>query len=112
MTTILVTIPQCTALHLPTPQSTPLPLSTGDLTLNLIPANPPSHPSQTLTLTIGSASFPLLPISPIQKIQAKDEHPSYIFAPVAADGGDSIGQVKIVMKSRHVLRSVSRKQVV
>lgn len=99
MASVLVEIPQCSALHLPTPQSSPLPLSTGELTLNLVPANPPTHPSQTLTLTIGSASFPLLPISPLQKVQAKDEHPSYIFSPVPADGGAPIGQVKIVMKS-------------
>jgi len=93
-------IPQCTAYHLPTPTSSPLPLASGDLVLSVLPANPPTHPSESLTLTIGSAAFPLLPNSPIQKIQSKDEHPSYIFAPVASDGGDSIGQVKITVNDR------------
>ncbi|KAK1926229.1 senescence-associated protein-domain-containing protein [Papiliotrema laurentii] len=94
----LVQIPACTALHLPTPTSSPLPLSSGDLTLTVIPANPPTHPSPTLTLTIGSSSFPLLPNSPLQKIQTTHEHPSYIFSPLPADGGEPIGQVKIVLK--------------
>ncbi|KAK8845398.1 hypothetical protein IAR55_006111 [Kwoniella newhampshirensis] len=96
--TTLVDIPSAAAFHLPTPTSDPLPLSAGDLTLTLIPANPPTHPSQTLTLTVGSSSFPLLPISPVQRVEAKDEHPSYVFSPVPADGGDPIGQVKIRMK--------------
>ncbi|WWD22344.1 hypothetical protein CI109_106835 [Kwoniella shandongensis] len=96
--TTLVDIPSAAAFHLPTPASDPLPLSAGDLVLTLIPANPPTHPSQTLTLTIGSSSFPLLPNSPVQKVEAKDEHPSYVFSPVSADGGASIGQVKIRMK--------------
>jgi hypothetical protein len=94
----LIEIPSCTALHIPTPASSPLPLSSGALTLSVVPANPPTHPSASLTLTIGSSSFPLLPNSPIQKIQTINEHSSYIFSPVAADGGAAIGQVKIVMK--------------
>jgi len=98
--TTLVDIPSCTALHIPTPTSQPLPLSSGDLTLTLIPANPPTHPSQTVTLTIGASSFPLLPNSPVQKIQSAKEHASYIFTPVPADGGAGIGRVKIVMKDR------------
>ena len=98
--TTLIDIPSCTALHLPTATSDPLPLSTGDLSLTLLPANPPTHPSATITLTIGSSSFPLLPNSPIQKIQSKDEHSSYIFTPIPADGGAGIGRVKILMKDR------------
>ncbi|WWD05932.1 hypothetical protein V865_004017 [Kwoniella europaea PYCC6329] len=96
--TTLVTIPNVTAYHLPTPTSDPLPLSTGELNLTVIPANPPSHPSSTLTLTVGGSSFPLLPNSPVQKVQAKDQHPSYIFAPVPADGGEPVGQVKLRVK--------------
>jgi hypothetical protein len=101
--TSLIDIPSTTALHIPTPVSAPLPLSSGTLSLTLIPANPPAHPSETITLTIGTASFPLLPISPIQKIQSKDEHASYIFTPVPADGGAGIGRVKIAMKDRLVM---------
>ncbi|WRT63619.1 uncharacterized protein IL334_000542 [Kwoniella shivajii] len=96
--TTLVTIPNVTAYHLPTPTSDPLPLSTGELNLTVIPANPPTHPSSTLTLTVGGSSFPLLPNSPLQKVQAKEQHPSYIFSPVAADGGEPVGQVKLRLK--------------
>ncbi|WVF66439.1 hypothetical protein IAT40_001179 [Kwoniella sp. CBS 6097] len=96
--TTLVTIPSTQAYHLPTPTSDPLPLSSGELNLTLIPANPPSHPHSTLTLTIGASSFPLLPTSPVQKVQAKDEHPAYVFSPVPADGGAPVGQVKIKVK--------------
>ena len=102
--TTLVDIPSCSALHIPITGATPLPLSTADLTLTLIPGNPPTHPSQTLTLNIGSSSFPLLPNSPIQKVQSKQEHASYVFSPIPADGGAAIGQVKIVMKDRYVIR--------
>ncbi len=98
--TTLIDIPSCIALHIPTPQSEPLPLSSGDLSLTLIPANPPLHPSPTVTLTIGASSFPLLPNSPVQKIQTAKEHSSYVFTPVPADGGAGIGRVKIVMKNR------------
>ncbi|WWC58021.1 uncharacterized protein I303_100556 [Kwoniella dejecticola CBS 10117] len=96
--TTLVTIPNVTAYHLPTPTSDPLPLSTGELNLTLIPANPPTHPSSTITLNVGGSSFPLLPNSPVQKVQAKEQHPSYIFAPVPADGGAPVGQVKLRVK--------------
>ncbi|WVR03349.1 hypothetical protein IAU60_000340 [Kwoniella sp. DSM 27419] len=96
--TTLVTIPSTSVYHQPTPQSEALPLSTGELNLTLIPANPPSHPHSTLTLTVGGSSFPLLPNSPVQKVQAKDEHPSYVFSPVPADGGAAVGQVKIKVK--------------
>ena len=106
--TTLVDIPSCTAVHLPTPTSSPLPLAFGDLTLTIIPANPPAHPSQTVTLTIGASSFPLLPNSPVQKIGSIKEHASYVFSPVPADGGAGIGQVKITMKDRHVALSSSR----
>ncbi|GFZ50676.1 hypothetical protein JCM24511_08434 [Saitozyma sp. JCM 24511] len=96
--TTLVDIPSCTALHVPTPTSAPLPLAKGDLTLVLMPANPPSHPSATLTLSVGGSSFPLLPNSPVQKVKAKEEHASYQFTPVPADGGMAVGTVRIQMK--------------
>lgn len=99
MSTIL-TIPGCTALHNPTPGSQPLPLATGDLTLTVIPANPPTHPSETLTLSVGSAAFPLLPNHPVQRVKAKQEHPSYQFTPIPADGGMTVGTVRITMKDR------------
>jgi hypothetical protein len=98
--TTLVDIPSCTALHVPTPTSAPLPLAKGDLTLVLMPANPPSHPSATLTLSVGGSSFPLLPNSPVQKVKAKEEHASYQFTPVPADGGMAVGTVRIQMKDR------------
>jgi hypothetical protein len=98
--TTLVEIPSCTALHVPTPTSSPLPLATGELTLVLIPANPPAHPSPTLTLSVGSAAFPLLPNSPVQKVKAKEEHASYQFTPVPADGGMAVGTVRIQMRDR------------
>ncbi|WWC85718.1 uncharacterized protein L201_000584 [Kwoniella dendrophila CBS 6074] len=96
--TTLVTVPHVTAYHIPSPGSEPLPLSSGELNLTVIPANPPTHPSSTLTLTVGGSSFPLLPNSPVQKVQAKEQHPSYIFAPVPADGGEPVGQVKLRVK--------------
>ena len=98
--TTLIEIPGCTAFHIPTPVSQALPLSSGDLSLTLIPANPTGHPSSTVTITIGASSFPLFPNSPLQKIQSKEEHASYIFTPVSPDGGEAIGRVKIVMKDR------------
>ncbi|EIW67803.1 hypothetical protein TREMEDRAFT_69409 [Tremella mesenterica DSM 1558] len=96
--TTLAEIPSCKALHLPTPDATTLPLSMGELTLVLLPASPPARPSPTLTLTIGWSSWAILPITPVRKVQSQDEHPTYLFSPVPADGGSSVGQVKIVMK--------------
>jgi hypothetical protein len=101
--TSLIEIPSCSALHIPAPGVAALPLSEGDLILTLIPANPPTHPSSTITLSVGTSSFPLLPISPLQKIQSTGEHSSYIFTPVPADGGESVGRVKIVFKDRQVI---------
>jgi hypothetical protein len=98
--TTLLTIPDVKALHVASPGVAPLPLSSGDLTLVVIPANPPTHPSETITLSVGSSSFPLLPNSPLQRVKAKEEHASYLFSPVSADGGAGVGQVLLQMKGR------------
>ncbi|ORY25173.1 senescence-associated protein-domain-containing protein [Naematelia encephala] len=99
--TTLIAIPATRALHIPKPGAEPIPLSSGELVLTLIPANPPAHPSSTLTLSIGTASFPLLPNSPVQKTETNHEHSTYVFKPVPADGGAEIGQVRIFMKDSH-----------
>lgn len=91
--TTLVTIPNAKALHIPTPGATPLPLATGDLNVLLIPANPPTHPSDTITISIGASAFPLIPSTPVQKVKAKAEHPSYTFSPAAPVGSEPIGSV-------------------
>ncbi|KAL7418909.1 hypothetical protein Q5752_006593 [Cryptotrichosporon argae] len=96
--TTLIDIPSCTAYHIPTPGSSPLPLSSGDLSLTVLPAQPPAKPAQTITLTVGGASFTLLPTTPVQKTSAKDEHASYVFSPAPADGSGGIGQVRVHMK--------------
>lgn len=98
--TTLAEIPNVQALHLPTPGAQPVTLSSGTLILSVIPANPPSHPSQTIALTVGASSFPVLPNTPVQKVEAKEEHPRYAFSPLPADGGAAIGRVKIIINSR------------
>jgi hypothetical protein len=98
--TTLAEIENVKAYHLPVPGAEPVVLSTGTLYLSVIPANPPSHPSQTLALSVGASSFPVLPNTPIQKIEAKEEHPRYAFSPLPADGGAAIGRVKIVLGPR------------
>jgi hypothetical protein len=101
--TTLVEIPSVKVLHIPSPGSEPLPLSDGTLSLSLIPANPPTHPSQTVAITVGSSSFPVLPNTPVSKVASQGEHPSYVFNPAPADGGSGIGRVKITFKSRFVV---------
>lgn len=83
--------------HSRTPASDLLPLSSGTLTLVLLPANPPTQKTETLTLTVGASSFPLSPKLPVQKLRSKDEHPWYSFspAPPAPDGSKPVGQVRI-----------------
>jgi len=100
--TTLAEIQNVKAYHLPVPGAEPVVLSTGTLYLSVIPANPPSHPSQTIALSVGASSFPVLPNTPIQKIEAKEEHPRYAFSPLPADGGAAIGRVKIVLSPRFV----------
>ncbi|KAL0243970.1 hypothetical protein I308_105233 [Cryptococcus tetragattii IND107] len=96
----LIEIPDCSVYHLPTPASDPLPLSSGTLTLVLLPPSPSTHNAETLTLTIGASSFPLSPKLPIQKLKSKDEHPWYSFspAPPAPDGSQPVGQVRFTTK--------------
>ncbi|ODN75920.1 hypothetical protein L202_05904 [Cryptococcus amylolentus CBS 6039] len=96
--TTLIDIPAVAAFHLPTPASSPLPLSSGDLSLVLLPAAPPTTPAETLTLNVGSSSFPLTKRYPVQKVQSKDEHPTYAFGVQAPEAGASVGQVRITMK--------------
>jgi hypothetical protein len=98
--TTLAEIQNVKAYHLPVPGAEPVVLSTGTLYLSVIPANPPSHPSQTIALSVGASSFPVLPNTPVQKIEAKEEHPRYAFSPLPADGGAAIGRVKIVLGPR------------
>lgn len=100
----LITIKNATALHLPAPGATPVPLAHGDLHLNLLPAAPPERPVDTLIITVGASSFPLAPNSPVQRTRSKNEHPSFIFTPAPPAGGQSIGQVRIDMADRYVTR--------
>ncbi|WOO80184.1 uncharacterized protein LOC62_03G003695 [Vanrija pseudolonga] len=93
----LTTIKNATALHLPAPGATPVPLAHGDLHLNLLPAAPPERPTDTLIITVGASSFPLAPNSSVQRTRSKNEHPSFIFTPAPPAGGQSIGQVRIDM---------------
>ncbi|WVQ80422.1 hypothetical protein IAT38_002527 [Cryptococcus sp. DSM 104549] len=96
--TTLIEIPNTSVFHVPTPTSKPLPLSEGDLTLTLIPADPPTNPAPTVTLTVGASSFPLLANAPVQRVQSKEEHPSYAFFPKPPKGGTAVGQVRIKLK--------------
>ena len=96
---ILVDIPNCTALHIPTPSSDPLPLSAGDLVLTALPGTNEKEPAK-VSLSVGASSFQLHPNTPVQKILAKEEHPTYVFAPVSPDGSATVGQVKILFKDR------------
>ncbi|OXG36977.1 hypothetical protein C360_02101 [Cryptococcus neoformans Bt15] len=88
--TTLIEIPNCAVFHVPAPAAPPLPLSSGTLTLVLLPP-------ATLTLSVGASSFPLSPKLPLQKLRAKDEHPWYSFspAPPAPDGSKPVGQVRL-----------------
>ena len=97
MTTI-ADIPHVTATHLPTPTSQPVALGSGELSLTILPPNPPKQPLQVLTLTVGTLSWPLLPITPVRKIQAKKEHATYGFKPAPVDGSKALGEVRISMK--------------
>lgn len=105
--TTLLQIPQTQTLHLPTPTSTPLPLSTGDLLLTLLPANPPSQPNPSLILSIGSSSFGLSANAKVQRVKSNREHCGYEFRALTAGevdgkGGKGVGKVRIVLKDRWV----------
>ncbi|WVN87347.1 uncharacterized protein L203_102525 [Cryptococcus depauperatus CBS 7841] len=97
--TTLAEIPSCSAFHLPTSDSSPLPLSSGDLVLVLVPpTDSDDKTTETLILSVGSSSFPLVPQSPVQKIKAKEEHPTYVFSPLPPNGSKPVGQVRITLK--------------
>ncbi|KAJ9105023.1 hypothetical protein QFC19_003654 [Naganishia cerealis] len=115
MAQTLVTIPHVKALHLPLPTSDPVLLAEGDLRLSLLPAAPPNHPHETLTLSIGHATFPITNKTPVVKTDTILQHASYLFAPalpephagddLGANGGElgvpslgKFGKVKVVMK--------------
>lgn len=95
--TSLVSIPGCIALHLPARGAAPVPMANGDLHLTLLPADPPTRKEDVLTLSIGASAFIVAKNSPVQRIQSKNEHPSFVFTPAPPEGGQSIGQVRIDM---------------
>ncbi|BEJ12044.1 hypothetical protein CspHIS471_0205040 [Cutaneotrichosporon sp. HIS471] len=95
--TSLVSIPGCVALHLPARGVAAVPMANGDLHLTLLPADPPSRKEEILTLSVGSSAFVVAKNSPVQRIQSKNEHPSFVFTPAPPEGGQSIGQVRIDM---------------
>lgn len=95
--TSLVSIPGTVALHIPARGVAPVTLDYGDLRLTLLPADPPTRPTDTLTLSVGTSAFVLAKNSPVQRIRSKNEHPSFVFTPAPPEGGQSIGQVRIDM---------------
>jgi len=97
----LIEIPSVKIEHLPTASSEPLPLADRILSLTLLPPSA-THPSETLTITVGSTSFPLSQATPVHKVHAAPivhAHPTYVFSPAAAGTGAPIGQVRISMKT-------------
>ena len=91
----LINIPSTKAFHLP-PGGAPVLLAQGDLVLSLIPAHAPDHPRETITLSVGTASFPITHATPVVKVDTNGEHPSFAFRPVV--GGERAGKVKVVLK--------------
>jgi hypothetical protein len=96
--TTLLTIRGTTAYHIPAPGIAPVPLAAGDLTLSLIPAFPPTRPADSVTLTVGASTFVLTKNAPVQRTNAKSEHPSLMFTPAPLADGRTIGQVRIDMQ--------------
>jgi hypothetical protein len=96
MAQTLITIPNTKAYHVP-PGGAPVFLAEGPLVLSVIPAHAPDHPKETITLSVGSASFPLDPRTPVVKTEANAEHPSFAFRPQL--GGETrVGKVKVSLK--------------
>lgn len=91
----LITIPTTKAYHVP-PGGAPVLLAEGDLVLSVIPAQAPDHPKETITISVGNASFPLDHSTPVVKIETNAEHPSFAFRPVI--GGERAGKVKVSLK--------------
>lgn len=61
----------------------------------------PSRPASILSLSVAHASFPLLPTSPVHRIQSNAQHVSYLFSPLPSDGGQAIGSVLIKLADSH-----------
>ncbi len=105
--TTLITIQSVTAYHLPTKSSQPIPLATGELVVTEVPANPPTTSAPTLTLTVGTTSFPITRATPLSAIDTTSQHTAYIFTPTAPTSVPdvtnpdiaSVGHVKLVFKS-------------
>ncbi len=104
---VLISIPEVTAYHLPTKASEKIALAAGTLSLTLVPADPPSTTAPVLTLSVGSVSFPLSHATPLSATDTTQQHASYIFAPgvpsaqpgvTNADIG-AVGFVKIAFKT-------------
>ncbi|KAJ9093066.1 hypothetical protein QFC21_006559 [Naganishia friedmannii] len=97
MTQQLLTIPNISAYHLATPASEPILLAKGDLVLSLLPAAPPDHPKEQLTVTVGDsgASFLIKEGAPVVKTDTNHEHASFLFAPALpethAQAGKDLG---------------------
>lgn len=98
--TTLLTLPGSTAYHLPAPGAPPVPLARGDLTLSLLPADPPRRAAEQLALSVGQTSFLLAPNSPVRKTKSNAQHASLIFTPAPPAEGQGIGTVRIDMKDR------------
>ncbi|KAJ9112075.1 hypothetical protein QFC22_006374 [Naganishia vaughanmartiniae] len=81
----LLTIPNISAYHLPSPTSEGIILAKGDLVISLLPAAPPEHPKPTLTLSVGGASFLIKEGTPVVKTDTNHEHASWLFAPALPD---------------------------
>ncbi|KAJ9118477.1 hypothetical protein QFC24_006125 [Naganishia onofrii] len=101
----LLTFPHISAYHLPTPTSPPILLAQGDLVLSLLPASPPDHPKEVLTISITrngtgtstgevdhhEATFLIKEGTPVVKTDTNHEHASYLFAPALPDAHADVG---------------------
>ncbi|KAJ9110720.1 hypothetical protein QFC20_002761 [Naganishia adeliensis] len=100
MAQTLVTIPNTKAYHVPLPGSKPILLAEGDLVLSIIPSHPPDHPTQTITLSVGHATFPITPKTPAVKTDTTEQHAAFTFKPLLAEhaAGERVGKVKVTLK--------------
>lgn len=102
----LLTFPHISVYHLPTPTSPPILLAQGDLVLSLLPASPPDHPKEVLTISITrtgdgtgdgahheahEATFLIKEGTPVVKTDTNHEHASYLFAPALPDSHADVG---------------------
>lgn len=100
MAQTLVTIPDTKAYHVPLPGSQPILLAEGDLTLSIIPSHPPDHPTQTITISVGHATFPVTPRTPVVKTDTTEQHAAFTFKPLLAEHAERerVGKVKVTLK--------------